>query len=108
MRLWGINPKILCRNHLLGEHKELHYMVGWINGKKPLILKRWSDKMFIDTTIIIKRHKELVDEMVSRGYNHKSPLPEFKDPQWGSIDAKKNKEDLLNRCSECKKREYFN
>ena len=104
MRLWGINPKILCRNHLLGEHKELHYMVGWINGKKPLLLKRWSDKGFIDTTIIKKRHEELVIEMVNRGYNHKSPLNDFTDPKWGRINVEKNKEDLFNRCIICKER----
>ncbi len=24
MRIWDIPPKLLCRNHLLGEHRELH------------------------------------------------------------------------------------
>ena len=35
MRIWNISPKKLCRNHLLGEHRELHAI--WsvlVNGKK--------------------------------------------------------------------------
>jgi len=24
MRVWDINPEKLCRNHLLGEHREIH------------------------------------------------------------------------------------
>jgi hypothetical protein len=24
MRIWDIEPRKLCRNHLLGEHRELH------------------------------------------------------------------------------------
>lgn len=28
MRMWVVNPKILCRKHLLGEHVELHMATG--------------------------------------------------------------------------------
>ena len=76
MRIWDISPKKLCRNHLLGEHRELHAI--WsvlVNGKKgyahhPETL-RWRGKL----KALFGRHDALVQEMVVRGYQHRSPLP---------------------------------
>jgi hypothetical protein len=35
MRIWDISPKRLCRNHLLGEHRELHAVWSVLTkGKK--------------------------------------------------------------------------
>ena len=76
MRIWDISPKRLCRNHLLGEHRELHAI--WsvlVNGKKgyahhPETL-RWRGKL----KALYGRHDALVQEMAVRGYQHRSPLP---------------------------------
>jgi hypothetical protein len=76
MRIWDISPKRLCRNHLLGEHCELHAI--WsvlVNGKKgysrhPETL-RWRGKL----KALYSRHDALVREMAARGYAHLSPLP---------------------------------
>jgi len=73
MRIWDISPTRLCRNHLWGEHRELH--ATWsvlVNGKKgyahhPETL-RWKLKA------LFGRHEALVTEMGSRGYRHLSPL----------------------------------
>ena len=75
MRIWDISPERLCRNHLLGEHRELHAI--WavlVNGKKgyarhPETL-RWKGKL----KALFGRHEALVSEMAVRGYRHKSPL----------------------------------
>lgn len=75
MRIWDISPKKLCRNHLLGEHRELHAI--WsvlVNGKKgysrhPETLRR---KGKLKT--LYGRHEALVVEMSNRGYQHRSPL----------------------------------
>ena len=75
MRIWDISPKRLCRNHLLGEHRELHAI--WsvlVNGKKgyaqhPETL-RWKGKL----KALFSRHEALVSEMMVRGYRHRSPL----------------------------------
>jgi len=75
MRIWDISPKRLCRNHLLGEHRELHAI--WsvlVNGKKgyarhPETL-RWKGKL----KALYGRHEALVVEMGNRGYQHRSPL----------------------------------
>jgi len=75
MRIWDIPPKKLCRQHLLGEHRELHAI--WsilVNNKKgyskhPEVL-RWKGKL----KALYLRHEELVKEMLRRGYKHNSPL----------------------------------
>lgn len=75
MRIWDLEPKYLCRNHLLGEHQELHAL--WsiiINNKRGFSnhpeTERWRGKL----KALYLRHQELVKEMQKRGYNHKSLL----------------------------------
>lgn len=79
MRIWDISPSRLCRNHLLGEHRELHAM--WVvitKHKKGYSLHpetlRWQGKL----KAMYRRHEKLVEEMVKRGYNHNSPLDKRK------------------------------
>lgn len=75
MRIWDISPKRLCRNHLLGEHRELRAIWSVIvNGKKgyahnPETL-RWKGKL----KALYGQHEALVVEMSKRGYRHRSPL----------------------------------
>ena len=75
MRVWDIEPQKLCRNHLLGEHREIHAMWSVITeNKKGYSLHpetiRWKGKL----KALYNRHEELVKEMTDRGYNHRSPL----------------------------------
>ena len=79
MRIWDIPPKKLCRNHLLGEHRELHAMWAVITqDKKGYSLHPeticWKGKL----KALYSRHEELVFEMARRGYSHKSPLDKRK------------------------------
>lgn len=75
MRIWDLPPKALCRNHLLGEHRELHAI--WViltenrSGYRshPETL-RWVGKL----AALYKRHALLVKAMKWRGYQHHSPL----------------------------------
>jgi hypothetical protein len=75
MRIWDIPPEKLCRNHLLGEHRELHAI--WsilIHEKKGYAhhpeTERWRGKQ----KALFLRHEALVNEMIHRGYHHQSPL----------------------------------
>lgn len=75
MRIWDLPPHILCRQHLLGEHRELHAIWTVLTkGKKGYSLHpetlRWKGKL----KALYKRHQILVKEMAARGYNHQSPL----------------------------------
>jgi Pyrimidine dimer DNA glycosylase len=75
MRIWDIPPEKLCRNHLLGEHNELHAMwniltedrKGYLNHPET---QRWKGKL----KALFHVHEAIVLEMLARGYNHKSPL----------------------------------
>lgn len=75
MRIWDISPKHLCRNHLLGEHRELHAIWSILTRNKtgysrhPETL-RWQGKL----KALYLIHEKLVNEMTRRNYNHKSPL----------------------------------
>jgi hypothetical protein len=75
MRVWDIPPKKLCRNHLLGEHNEIHAIFSIIAYNKKGYsnhpeVKRWEGKL----KALYKRHQRVVDEILVRGYRHKSPL----------------------------------
>ena len=37
MRMWMVDPKIMCRKHLLGEHVEHHMFVGTINKRISIV-----------------------------------------------------------------------
>lgn len=100
-RMWLVPTNLLCRNHLLGEHKELHQLIGSINHNKSI--KGYVDLNLVQTNKIISRHTELVEELQRRKYNHKSPLPNFNDPNLGFVDPDKNLKELCERCPECRK-----
>ncbi len=75
MRIWDIPPGFLCRNHLLGEHRELHAIWSVLTrGKKGYSrhpeTMRWQGKL----KALYIRHGALVREMRRRGYRHMSPL----------------------------------
>lgn len=77
MRVWDINPKCLCRKHLLAEHRELHGLWNILTKHKgkggysrhPETL-RWVGK----TRALYERHGLLVKEFLKRGYKHHTPL----------------------------------
>lgn len=77
MRIWDIKPQELCRQHLLGEHRELYGLWNILTkhkGKGDYAnhpeTKRWQGK----TLALYNRHEKLVKEMIKRGYSHNSPL----------------------------------
>jgi hypothetical protein len=75
MRIWDIAPEQLCRNHLLGEHRELHAIWSILIHKKkgyahhPETL-RWKGKQ----KALYLRHEQVVKEMLQRSYRHLSPF----------------------------------
>jgi len=102
--MWMVNPRIMCRQHLLGEHVEIHMFIGTINRNKSV--KGYLQKGLLEVHNLYSRHADLVGEMKRRGYNHCSKVNE----KWkfveelGAIDREKNVNELVNRCSKCKSR----
>lgn len=102
-RLWGVDPSGMCREHLLGEHKEMHQIAGTIESHPhgEAIAEGHAEKDQIDTSLIQERHDELVEEMLERGFNHNSPLSYDDELDIGSIDIESNRKELQDRCDNC-------
>jgi uncharacterized protein with PIN domain len=102
--MWMVNPRIICRQHLLGEHVEIHMFIGTLDQKKSV--KGYLEKGLLEIHNLYTRHEELVEEMKRRSYNHYSEV----DEKWklvekvGTIDKEKNVAELVNRCPKCKRR----
>lgn len=75
MRIWDIEPNLLCRKHLAAEHRELHGLWNILTlGKRgyarhPETL-RWEGKL----AALYRRHEALVAEMTRRNWRHATPL----------------------------------
>ena len=98
--MWGVNPKLLCRKHLLGEHVEVHMFVGTI--RKGISLAGYVRDGLVEVHSLRKRHEELAAEMARRGYNHQSPLPSFEERVEGRVDSFANLQELIRRCPTCR------
>lgn len=77
MRIWDIDPKLLCNSHLLGEHNELHAIWNIITqGRKGYShhpeTGRWRGRL----RALYNVHREIAREMTARGFQHNSPLDE--------------------------------
>ncbi len=99
MRMWNLNPRKMCNQHLLGEHVELHMFVGCIN--KKIKLKGYVNKGLVEIHNIKKRHFQIAKEMIRREFNHNSELPKFKVFKAGKINTILNKKELNKRCKKC-------
>ncbi|MDQ3873457.1 MAG: pyrimidine dimer DNA glycosylase/endonuclease V [Thermoproteota archaeon] len=75
MRVWDIEANVLCNNHLLGEHREIHAIWTILTENKkgyshhPETL-RWRGKLLA----LYNRHEAVASQMRERGFNHKSAL----------------------------------
>ena len=104
MRMWMIDPRWMCDQHLLGEHVECHMLVGVINKNKSV--QGYINNGLVELDKLRERHDELVTELVRRNMNHKSPLPKPEKilAEFGRVNRIKNAADLMCRCQECRER----
>ncbi len=103
MRMWGVDPALLCDRHLLGEHVEMHMFAGTI--KKGISTAGYEETGLVDLSKLASRHDALAKEMGRRGMKHKSPLDRRgRGLKGGWIDRKANLAELARRCTDCKKR----
>lgn len=109
MRMWMIDPKLLCMKHLVGEHGEIHKHIPSFR-KRYSVDGRFANVVQIELHSIQKRHDELAEEINRRTGGHKSPLVNIPDLQMSypqhyhkSVDTEYSKQDLCNRCDECRK-----
>lgn len=104
MRVWDLPPGILCRNHLLAQHNEIHTLWSVISGDRKGWARhpetmRWRGKL----AALHERHERTAEEMARRGYNHNSPLlgePTGSTEQTAFVDSVERQRELL-RAKEC-------
>lgn len=101
-----VDPAKMCRRHLLGEHNEIHMLIGSISRKKNL--SGFLKNHLIEPLSVKTRHDELAEEMIRRGYSHKSPIDSIPDLEYlgkssrTKVDSEKNYRELVNRCEICR------
>lgn len=100
MRMWNIDPTLMCNKHLLGEHVEMHMFVGTL--KKGISMFGYVKGGLVETWRIKSRHDQLVVEMERRGMNHKSPIEQPDCKAEGRVDILANVAELARRCPACK------
>lgn len=104
-----IPPEMLCDQHLLGEHGEIHKHRHNFE-KQHQIAGRMMPVVQIEPKSMQSRHDDLAQEMLRRDMNHKSPytqpdisyLPEgFLSAE---VDTDQSLKDLCHRCDDCRQR----
>lgn len=107
--MWMAPPKIMCRQHLIGEYRELFTFVAILQRKKRIAGYIKNDEL--EPLSLQNRYEELCIEMKNRGYR---PAKQFNfDPSLLSylseeernhkINKKAILELLFMRCPRCKK-----
>lgn len=104
MRLWMVNPELMCRQHLLGEHRECHSLAGMIAKDRRIRGTKYVTTGLVEVHSIKSRHDELEREMINRGYHPVKPFPDVLFWTEGEVDRRANIQELHRRCPECRKR----
>jgi len=104
MRTWMVNPKLMCKKHIVGEHGEIHkHRHNFEKGHS--ITGRIYPVVQIEPKAMKARHDELAKYL-----NHKSPyeqpdisyLPD--DEQNAKVDIEVSLKELCRRCPDCRKK----
>ena len=105
MRMWMVNPAVMCNKHLLGEHVECHMLVGHLQRKRQIT--NYIRLNLLQPKSLRERHDQLAHEMGNRGMSHKSPLPKYdlsylpKEHRIYVVNAEESLIELSKRCSDC-------
>lgn len=111
MRMWMVEPKTLCRKHLLGEHVESHMCLAIM--RRPPSMLGYVKNNLVEPQSLRERHDALAAEMGARGYNHKSPMPDDlelvvltlpDEVRFATVGVKSAMLDLHSRCPDCAQR----
>jgi hypothetical protein len=113
VRVWHVKPEHLDNQRLLGEHLEIHIIIGAV-AKRHLKKKggyvnhpetiKYENKV----KFLLKRHASLIQEMKKRGWKagkqHETPLPVKGIPKSAFNDYKITKKMILHDISDLRKR----
>lgn len=113
MRMWGVDPELLCDKHIGGEHVEMHMFAGTM--RKGCRIDGYVRKGLVEPKKIVARHDALAAEMTRRGMKHNSPMSESdvemintyleKRPYPEAfVDVDANLAELMRRCPRCREK----
>lgn len=108
MRMWMVDPAVMCDRHLLGEHVETHMVAGTLARGRSIDGFIAND--LLEPSSLVPRHDRLAREMTKRGFRHASPLldvdltrlPEH--ARTHEVDAARSLGELTRRCETCRAR----
>ncbi len=118
MRMWMIDPELMCVQHILGEHRELHALLGSLERTKPKYENSEKHRKNLATLakfglIELKSLKERHDKLAGYLENHKTPIEKVPTLKYlpdevarAEVDKEKAKRDLINRPSSCRPEGY--
>lgn len=105
MRMWMVDPELLCDRHLLGEHVECHMLEGSLRRGRSI--DGFIAKGLLEPASVRTRHDRLADEMAARGFRHASPLLEVDLAHLPAsalacrVDVAAARAELFARCPAC-------
>lgn len=112
MRQWlGVNPKILCKNHLTGEFGEHFKIHGALRNQ--ISLDGYFRSNCLELLSLQQRFNALRAEMKRRGYKHKSLkfspelLEHLGHAKYIRINRKEAAKLLFTRCKRCRDNAYY-
>jgi hypothetical protein len=102
MRMWMVDPELLCDQHLLGEHVEIHMLVGAVGA--GMSIRGYIEHGLLEPQNAHARHEQIVVEMRTRRFRHRSDLGELAHAPLGYVNRGKSIRDLCERCDKCRGR----
>lgn len=72
MRMWMVDPSIMCNKYLTAEHYEIHMFIGTISKGKSV--SGFIKNNLLEPSSLYDRHNEIVNEMEKRNMFHSSDL----------------------------------
>lgn len=104
-REWFVDPRLLCDNHLAGEHSEIHQIVGYLRSGHLRKIVGHAVRGQLSTATLQGRHRLLVAEMDRRGWDHDSPLDYEDTLDLGRVrphTCRAHRAELARRCGNCR------
>lgn len=118
MRMWMIDPELMCIQHIVGEHGELHALKGSLKRTKPKYDNCGKHEKNLTTLarsglIELKSLKERHDKLAEYLKNHKTPIDGVptlkylpKEVVQAKVDGRKAIQDLIDRPEACRPEGY--
>lgn len=105
MRMWMVDPTLMCRKHLLGEHFEIHKHRHNFEKRHSIAGRVSGEVIQVEPEAMKRRHDELAATLKS----HRSPygMPDLSylpvEHREAKVDQEESVRELLRRCPDCRK-----